>query len=147
MFTLVYKSKAAQDLDATRIKSLFIDAQIRNKKQGITGCLLHHQDKFVQLLEGDKDVIKALFMKIKEDTRHQEVIVLNTEKSPLRIFGEWHMIYSKIEDGNSKDEIKKRRLFDQIFHSSNAVFLPGNSKLTLWLQVNKLLNKDISRVA
>ena len=147
MFSMVYKSEAAENLDVAGIQGLFKNAQIKNKKIGITGCLLHHQGRFVQLLEGEEAEVKALFTEIKRDTRHQNITVLQMEESVLRIFGDWSMIYSNVEEGSSRDEIKKRQLFDEIFHTSNAVFSPSNSKLALWVQVNKLLDNDISRVA
>ena len=142
-FTLIYKSEAADYLDAIAINKIFKDAQISNKETGITGCLLHHHDQFIQLLEGERDVVLALFDKIKKDTRHNKVRVLSREESGQRIFGDWNMIYSKIEDSDSSEATKKRQLFDDIFHSSDAVRIPGTSKLTLWIEVNKILNEDI----
>ena len=147
MFSLVYKSEASKNLNSLEIQNLYKNAQSKNKEIGITGCLLHHQGRFVQLLEGEEAEVKALFTEIKRDTRHQKVTVLHMEESVLQIFGDWSMIYSDIEEGSSRDEIKKRQLFDEIFHTSNAVFSPSNSKLALWVQVNKLLDNDISRVA
>lgn len=144
MFTMVYKSQAEENLDDAAIEKIVQDTKARNKKKNITGFFLYHAGEFIQLLEGEENAVKALFDKIKKDQRHRKVRVLSMEESVLRIFANWSMIYSKIKDTDPRDQSKKRQLFDTIFHSSNAVFAPGNSKLVLWMQVNQLLNKQIT---
>ena len=46
---------------------LFTEARSNNKKRGITGALLLSEDRFVQVLEGDEDAVRALFTHIERD--------------------------------------------------------------------------------
>ena len=143
MFSLVYKSQACPNFNKDAISEMLLNSQKSNEKRGITGCLLFHRGWFVQLLEGEEDVVKALYKKIRKDDRHKSMTVLSMEESVGRIFGNWHMIYEALIDSDTGHHQNiKRQLFDDIFHGSDAVSTPGNSKLALWLQVNKLLNNE-----
>jgi len=146
MFTLVYKSEAAESLNDAEIEKMLQKTKIRNKKRHITGCLVYHEGYFVHLLEGEEDAVKSLFDKIKIDERHRKISVLSMEESVLRMFRDWNTIYSKRKDSNLQEQARKRQLFGDIFHSSNAVISPGNSKLALWMQVNELLNTNFARL-
>src|SRR6201990_1568535 len=75
VFRLIYRSRnliPAGDRN-TELGSLFSAARSSNKKQDITGALLVHGDWFAQVLEGDEAPVRALFARIEEDRRHDNV--------------------------------------------------------------------------
>ena len=116
-------------------------AVVFNQSEDITGCLLHHQGKFVQLIEGQKEVVRQLYGRIREDERHKDIVLLYSESNPVRMFSDWNMVFSDLND-ITEQVAHKRALFDEIFHVSDAISTPGRSKLTLWLEVNKLLHRE-----
>ena len=116
-------------------------AAVCNQAKDFTGCLLHHQGKFVQLIEGQKEVVRNLYERIKEDERHKNIVVLYSESNPVRMFNNWNMVFSDLND-ITEQVANKRALFDEIFHGSDAIGTPGRSKFTLWLEVNKLLHME-----
>ena len=44
---------------------------------GITGVLCHGGDVFMQVLEGGRDAVNALYNKIVRDARHHDVALLH----------------------------------------------------------------------
>ena len=50
------------------------------------GCLLYYEKQFIQIIEGDKQLIKGLFANIEKDIRHKNVILLgeNEKKAILQ---------------------------------------------------------------
>lgn len=146
MFSLIYRSTSITDFYDLDIRMMMEKSRIFNEKNDITGCLLHHNKNFVQLIEGEERIIRMLFGKISRDTRHKNIVLLNLEENKFPLFSRFSMVYNNLDD--LSDQIRhKRLLFDQIFHDSEIVRSPGSSKLTLWAQVNKLLNKEGSLLA
>jgi len=130
------------EFDTNAISDMLEKAKKSNRQNAITGCLLFHQGYFIQLLEGNKTAVKSLFKKISDDKRHHDVRLLSTEEAPTRIFSEWSMVYQNSSNDVDRNRIAKRQLFDDIYHSSNAICHPGMSKLALWIEVSKILRSE-----
>ncbi len=52
MFRLIYRSIAKESFNEPDIYKMLSDARDFNTEHHITGCLLYHDRKFLQLLEG-----------------------------------------------------------------------------------------------
>lgn len=92
-FRLIYSSHStipAQDRE-TVLAQIFDVARSNNKKAGVTGALLITDHYFVQALEGDEATVTALFERIRDDTRHEQVSVLESGAADSRVFSKWSM--------------------------------------------------------
>ena len=67
MYTLTYESVATNKIKGAEMEELLEKARENNQREDITGCLIYYQGGFVQLLEGNKKKIEALYKKIKMD--------------------------------------------------------------------------------
>ncbi len=143
MYSLVYRSSAMPNLDLPSIRKMMLDAKSFNNSHGITGCLLYHNHRFVQLLEGDEEEVKELYSRILTDKRHREVALTSTGKAITRMFSTFSMVFNDLDD-IEEQILHKRLLFDQIFHDSEAVSTPNRSKISLWCEVNQLLDMENS---
>jgi hypothetical protein len=93
VFRLTYRSRdriPAADRKK-ELGALFTQARRNNKDRGITGALLVHGDWFVQVLEGEEDVVRGLYARIERDVRHERVALLDTRTVDQRVFGRWAM--------------------------------------------------------
>jgi hypothetical protein len=92
-FRLMYRSRSRiPDHDRkAQLGAIFSVARSSNKKAGVTGALLVSGDWFVQILEGDETVVRALFDRIFSDPRHERVDLLETTDVAPRTFGRWAM--------------------------------------------------------
>ena len=90
---LVYASRAAGAIDDTLVKAIVEASAARNLGQGITGvlCTQPGRDVFLQVLEGARQDVNALYTSIVRDPRHREVTLLSYEEIEQRRFSSWRM--------------------------------------------------------
>ena len=88
---LLYASRAAAPVTQEIIESILQQSRTHNPAHGITGILCHGGDVYMQALEGGREAVNALYMKIMRDTRHREVILLHYAEVPERHFAGWTM--------------------------------------------------------
>ena len=85
-----------KDLTVAELESLLEECRQNNGKADITGMLLYKDGSFFQVLEGDRDVIDALFDKIALDKRHRHTTKIIYEPIAERTFAAWTMGYPRI---------------------------------------------------
>jgi Sensors of blue-light using FAD len=90
---LVYASRAAGAIDEALVRSIIEASSARNVGQGITGvlCTQPGQDVFLQVLEGSRSDVNALYASIVRDARHRDVTLLSYEEIEQRRFSNWRM--------------------------------------------------------
>lgn len=88
---LLYASRAAAPVTQDIIESILAQSRAQNPALGITGVLCHGGDVYLQVLEGGRDAVNALYMKIVRDTRHRQVVLLHYAEVPERHFPGWTM--------------------------------------------------------
>jgi hypothetical protein len=110
MFELVYFSTANPGLSSTDISNI-IESSIKfNGNNNITGCLIYSNGEFLQLLEGEKEIVQNLFDKIKKDKRHKNVILLGEDSKDLRLFPKWSMAFQNLDSDSEKTRIFKHEI-------------------------------------
>ena len=102
MYELIYSSVANHNLSSEAIAEMLKSARDFNAKNNITGCLLYHNNEFRQILEGDKKIIKDLYSRICQDTRHFNNLLLAEGEKEERTFQNWSMAFHEL----SSQEIK-----------------------------------------
>ena len=88
---LLYASRAVEPLSTELIEDILSVSRKGNPSSGITGLLCHSGDIFMQVLEGGRDAVGALYNRIARDPRHRDVIVLHYEEITERRFAGWTM--------------------------------------------------------
>ena len=93
MFSLVYVSTALRLMQPAQMHGLLRASRKRNAQAGVTGVLLYSGGTFMQALEGEEAVVRALYERIARDPRHTDPTVLVAETTTARQFGFWRMGY------------------------------------------------------
>jgi len=88
---LMYASRAAAAIDQEELQSILRHAQAVNPKQGLTGALCFAEGIFIQVLEGGRDAVNRVYLRIAADARHKEVVLLAYEEIGERRFAGWSM--------------------------------------------------------
>lgn len=90
---LLYASRATKPIDAEFIQTILQQSRQANEKHGITGvlCTCGKGNVFMQLLEGSRVEVNALYDNIVRDTRHEECTLLLYEELEERRFFSWRM--------------------------------------------------------
>ena len=78
LFRIFYVSDAVGDAGAGLLPLIdIIGASDRNNRRDhVTGFLLRHQDRFFQLLEGERVDLERLMGRLAADRRHQNIRIL-----------------------------------------------------------------------
>jgi hypothetical protein len=92
----IYASAASRDFETTELAELLGAARADNGKLGLTGMLLYAEGSFFQVLEGQPDVVEALYAKIERDRRHDQVTLIIKEPISKRYFDAWTMGFYEI---------------------------------------------------
>lgn len=95
---LVYASREAVEFDGLRLVSLLYTVRDRNAALGITGVLLYSNGLFLQCLEGPPEHVDATYAKICLDSRHGEIVLLQSIDTDERHFERWMMGCAKVSD-------------------------------------------------
>lgn len=105
MYYLVYVSYSHHPMDEVELIELLHQARMNNKEQGITGLLLYSESKFIQVLEGKKEAVLALFEKIRVDNRHYKASIIIEGNLTARNYPDWNMAYKSISSEDLKKEL------------------------------------------
>jgi hypothetical protein len=93
---LLYRSIETYEMDAADMLKLLIDARAHNHHGDITGLLLHHNGCFMQMLEGPRKQVHALYERIANDARHHDVVVEWDAHAHERLFPNWQMGFAQV---------------------------------------------------
>lgn len=97
-YFLIYVSIAAHPFSKNELVELLKSSRQNNSAAGITGMLLYKDEKFMQLLEGEKDPVERTFGKILSDSRHRGPIVLLRGTQQERMFSDFSMGFENLND-------------------------------------------------
>lgn len=104
MIELVYYSNSKVDVTSEVLSNILIKSRANNSKKHITGCLLYHNNVFLQLLEGEKEDVQNLYKIIEQDERHSNVTLLLQEDVKERRFPKWSMAFKEYHSIKSSDK-------------------------------------------
>ncbi|TVT39286.1 BLUF domain-containing protein [Hymenobacter setariae] len=94
---VLYRSKAVRLFTKGQLTDLLEQSRAWNEAHNLTGLLCYSSDgHFVQVLEGPAAEVRALFAKIRQDTRHYRVQALSNRATPLRWFADWRMAFTQV---------------------------------------------------
>ena len=88
---LMYASRAAESVNHDELVAILKQSKAYNPAAGVTGVLCFSGGIFLQVLEGGRAPLNALYNRIVQDARHREVTLLSYEEIGERCFAGWAM--------------------------------------------------------
>ena len=88
---LMYSSRAVEPIKQEALQAILKTSTGWNPKLGITGVLCFSGDVFMQVLEGGRMQVSALYNRISQDPRHRDVALLSFDEISERSFAGWSM--------------------------------------------------------
>jgi len=89
---LLYASRSSDEIDEALVTSILERSRKYNLEHGITGILCTAPGNvFLQLLEGGRTAVNALYASIVKDPRHRDVTLLDYAEISERRFASWRM--------------------------------------------------------
>jgi Sensors of blue-light using FAD len=93
MIRMLYVSTAAGPVTTAVTGTILRSAQAHNAANGITGVLCQGQGLYLQVLEGERSAVEALYARIQLDKRHTQVEQRHLEEITRRRYGKWSMAH------------------------------------------------------
>ena len=98
MIYIIYMSSATRAFSTADLSKLLEKARRNNAKLNVTGMLLYKEGNFLQLLEGEAEVVMALYEFIKNNPDHYGATILDQGEISERLFGDWSMGFCNLQD-------------------------------------------------
>lgn len=104
MHYIIYVSQAKKPMGTATLELLLSQSRRWNTSQGLTGMLIYRYSSdagngyFMQMLEGGKGEVLAIYEKIRRDERHHTVLTLGEGEIEARMFSEWAMGFKNVDD-------------------------------------------------
>ena len=126
---LIYSSGAATPFSNDDLLELLSKARQKNANLHVTGMLLHIDGSFLQVIEGQPEVIDTLFGTISADPRHTDIVTIIREAIPKRSFSDWSMGFADISRADLEE---MEGVSDYLISSDEASSIaPGRAKKLL----------------
>lgn len=103
VYHLMYVSTASRPCSAAELDDLLAISRRNNGSAGVTGMLVYGGGNFMQLLEGERAAVAAIFERIRRDPRHYDATELFALESPARWCGDWEMAFARYNDDRPID--------------------------------------------
>lgn len=84
LFQLVYASRSR--LDEAALTGQLKEWQADNERDDVTGALTHRADLCLQLLEGPREAVEAVFRRVEKDGRNADLRILGCRSISRRLF-------------------------------------------------------------
>lgn len=127
---IVYVSTSKHDFSEKELSDLLQEIRVKNKSLGVTGLLLYNEGLFIQVVEGERQILQDLFQNIKKDLRHSNLVELLEEPITSRSFPNWSMGFKIV--GNK--ELERIPGFSGLMNDNyHSVPLPGIAEQVLIL--------------
>lgn len=88
---LLYASRAVAPVEQEALLAILRKSRAGNAVAGVTGVLCYAEGIFMQVLEGGRDAVNALYNRIVRDPRHDRVMLLHYQEVTERRFTGWSM--------------------------------------------------------
>lgn len=90
---MLYVSTAVGPVTTAVTGTILRSAQSHNAANGITGVLCQGRGVYLQVLEGERSKVEALYARIAMDKRHHQVVLRRQEDISRRLYGKWAMAH------------------------------------------------------
>lgn len=96
MHHIIYLSQASKKFSVRELVTLLLEARGRNEQCHVTGALVYGAAQFLQVMEGEEEVVADLYQRIARDARHQNLLKLADKAIAQRLFADWSMAFDEV---------------------------------------------------
>ena len=140
LIRMLYVSTAVGPLTTTVTGTILRSAQAFNADNGITGVLCQGQGVWLQVLEGPRSEVNALYGRIFADKRHKNVQTIAFEDITRRRYGAWAMAHVSMTDTDPMLEVNtSATAFDPYAATGERVM----SRIDTLIAAGKVMGKPV----
>lgn len=98
IYRVIYVSNAKRGMGESEVAKILESSRRHNAAGGVTGLLVFHENRFFQVLEGEREVVRNIYKRIHKDQRHTAVRLVSEEMAEARAFPKWQMGYARPDE-------------------------------------------------
>ncbi|WP_394210087.1 BLUF domain-containing protein [Enterovibrio calviensis] len=117
---IIYISSAEHPFTDLELSNMLAAIRKNNEQHNVTGMLLYKDGDFIQVIEGEEEVLEPLFKVICKDHRHYSVVELMRKTIPDRQFKNWSMGFHHINNDDPRLAEFNHFFDDTINHQVDA---------------------------
>lgn len=99
---LIYASEPTQALTHSIVQDIVDRARINNGRLHLSGMLVFDSGHFLQVLEGQRAAVSAVYGRVAADPRHRRIELLEVASVHERRFCAWSMGFAAADSAHSK---------------------------------------------
>lgn len=127
MLRMLYVSGASAPMSDADIQDILAASRRNNQRDGITGMLLWADGVFIQVLEGEPQMVRSVYRRIQADDRHRNLMLVLEQEADNRMFSQWSMGFKQLDSEKAADQklfqISRNTLADRIVSNDDGLFL------------------------
>ena len=98
---LIYRSVATgTTASLLNVATILAESQRNNDRDGLTGALAAHGDRYIQVIEGPSVALDSLLRRLERDKRHKGIEVIDRRDVDRRRFDGWAMAHATVTPAN-----------------------------------------------
>ena len=140
-YELCYRSFCSEGITGSDLDEIVRTSRVRNVKHNITGCLVHQNGVFFQMIEGRKDILLDLYAEIKADPRHYDVTTIWKGSKAKRDFKKWKMAYVT-DHQHLTIPVQGNSSLLNLGHLMGDILDQSFASLSLWRKVRYLIREN-----
>lgn len=82
--------------------AILAESQRNNERDGLTGALAAHDERFIQVLEGPRQTLDGLLRRLAKDARHKDITIIDRQPINERNFTGWAMANAKFDPDKAR---------------------------------------------
>lgn len=100
---MVYGSTATGTTESIgNLAVILAESQRNNDRDGLTGALAAHRDRYIQIIEGPAQALDSLMKRLEGDSRHRDIALIDRGPISARQFGQWSMASARITPAHAE---------------------------------------------
>ena len=136
---LLYVSTAVGPVTTAVTGTILRSAQTHNAASGITGVLCQGRSVYLQVLEGERSQVDALYERIARDKRHHNLVLCQQEDIKARRYGQWAMAHVDMAHLDDAQAAQQPPTFDPYLATAEEVM----AKMDTLIAAGKVMNAPV----
>ncbi len=135
---LIYISTAVGPVTTAVTGTILRSAQTHNEVNGITGVLCQGHGVYLQVLEGERSQVDALYERITLDKRHHKLVLRQQQDVTRRRYGKWAMAHVNMAHLDNA-QAQQPTAFDPYLATAEEVL----AKIDALIATGKVMNAPV----
>ncbi len=120
IFRLIYLSKPVAPFTDADIDDIERKSLKGNNARDVTGLLIVHDNRILQILEGREEAVREIYAKIEADSRHTIIKLVSEAEDEERLLLTWSMVVRRITNIPAEISEQYQQVYDELHAGAHS---------------------------